>query len=322
MTWCPSDAKGNPLPPFGPLDAIDRKGGLFPSIENDSPWTFEEVKVAYPSTKGIWESVREVWRLSTFEELGTGDRTWTVLVKAWIVRHYEVCREAGVQPYGPVVEYLRHVVQRNLISGEGLPSTEVKALKTPKTGRPSPRAKLPYVLVPPSPVPRIPKRKEVTPDSPTTTTRDEETEAMDEEWKETQGSPPTPKLRSLRGKGQKKVKRETKKETPAKQEKEKTVIAKDMSDMKVLEDSRLSPGTKKLFPTACRECQSKKKKCVPLWRKYYLAYVTVWCEYCMKNKCRCSFTDEFTMLHPPSIMESLALGARAHLPSSYIVITL
>ncbi|KAF9777805.1 hypothetical protein BJ322DRAFT_1025537 [Thelephora terrestris] len=52
MTWCPSDAKGNPLPPFGPLDAIDRKGGLFPSIKNDSPWTFEEVKVAYPSTKG------------------------------------------------------------------------------------------------------------------------------------------------------------------------------------------------------------------------------------------------------------------------------
>lgn len=160
-----------------------------------------------------------------------------------------MCREAGVQPYGPVVEYLRHVVQRNLISGEGLPSTEVKALKTPKTGRPSLRAKLPYVLVPPSPVQRIPKRKEVTPDSPTTTTRGEETEAMDEEWKETQGSPPTPKLRSLRGKGQKKVKREMKKETPAKHEREKAVIAKDMSEMKVLEDSRLSPETKKLFPT-------------------------------------------------------------------------
>ncbi|KAF9778681.1 hypothetical protein BJ322DRAFT_1024973 [Thelephora terrestris] len=183
MTWFPSDAKGNPLPPFSPLDTIDQKGGLFPSIENDSPWTFEEVNATYPSTTGIWESVREVWRLSTFEELSTGDRTWTALMKAWMVRHFEVCREAEVQPYGPVVEYLRHVVQQNLISGEGLLSLGVKMPKTPKTGRPTLRAKLPYVLVPPTLVQHIPKRKEVTPNSPTTTTQGEETEAMDEEWK-------------------------------------------------------------------------------------------------------------------------------------------
>jgi hypothetical protein len=79
------------------------------------------------------------------------------------------------------------VVQQNLISGEGLLSLGVKMPKTPKTGRPMLRAKLPYVLVPPTLVQHIPKRKEVTPNSPTTTTQGEETEAMDEEWKETQG---------------------------------------------------------------------------------------------------------------------------------------
>jgi hypothetical protein len=50
--------------------------------------------------------------------------------------------------------------------------------------------------------------------------------------------------------GQRKVKRETKKETPAKQEKEKRkVISRDMSRMEVFEESKLSPETKKLFPT-------------------------------------------------------------------------
>jgi hypothetical protein len=95
MAWFPTDAKGNPLPSFGPLDAVDQKGGRFPSIENDSPWTFEEVKAAYPSTTRVWESVREVWRLSAFEELGTGDRTWTALVKAWMVSFLKVPLRKG-----------------------------------------------------------------------------------------------------------------------------------------------------------------------------------------------------------------------------------
>ncbi|KAF9782436.1 hypothetical protein BJ322DRAFT_1111298 [Thelephora terrestris] len=134
MAWNPSDDNGNKLLLFGPLDEVDKQGSLFPKKENDLPWTFEEVKAAYPTTKGIWESVYEIWRLRLFEEVSTGDRTWSTLLRAWMMRHFAVCREAEVQLYCPVVDYLRHVVQRNLINGEELLSTEVKAPKTPKPG--------------------------------------------------------------------------------------------------------------------------------------------------------------------------------------------
>jgi hypothetical protein len=48
----------------------------------------------------------------------------------------------------------------------------------------------------------------------------------------------------------------------------------------------------------------KDRKCVPLWRKYYFSHITVWCEMCRRNKSRCSFTDEYEMLYPPTIVES------------------
>jgi hypothetical protein len=175
------------------------------------------------------------------------------------MRHFAVCEELGVNPYGPVVAYAKHVVDRKLVDGEGLPSTE---LKTPKTTRPKPKAKapkVPFVLIETPPPRRRNKRKEFTPESPTTV-RSEETEAMDEEWKETQGSPPARDPRSTRElKGKKKTKREVKKEDEGK-----TIISQDMSQMEVMEDSELSPEVKRFFPrvsTSSRELREVETNC-------------------------------------------------------------
>jgi hypothetical protein len=229
--------------------------------ESDSPWTFKEVKAAYHgSVQGILETVRAVWRLRRFEEQGEGDETWIAQMTAWLVsrvepsvamhysshsqiRHDEVCRERGVKPYPPVVEYTRSAVERQIFDTEELPTEEVPAPETPRPQLSPP----PDVLI----VERSLKRKQPTLTSSSdsiVSDSDVATKDSDEEWIKPDGVPPTAARRTTSGSKAQIDRRALHSAVKECKGNEKNEIRTDLRGMTIVEDTELPKEVKKLFP--------------------------------------------------------------------------